>query len=187
MNAIILAGGKSSRMGQDKAFIKVEGQFLIKRQIALLKKIFKNIIIVTNQPAKFKFKGIKVVQDIIKGCGPLSGIHAGLKASGSNYNFVIACDMPFISEPLIRYMLKEKKGYDVVIPRIRDKFHPLFGIYSKNCVSVIEERLRRGRFNVSGIFKKLKSRFIPENKIAGFDPDGRALMNLNYKSDLKTL
>lgn len=187
MNAIILAGGASRRMGQDKAFIKVEGQFLIKRQIAVLKKIFKNIIIVTNQPAKFKFKGIKVVQDIIKGCGPLSGIHAGLEASGSKYNFVIACDMPFINARLIRHMQKKKAGYDAVIPRLKDKLHPLFGIYSKDCIPAIEERLKTGRFNVRGIFAKVRTRFITEKEIAGCDPQARALVNLNYRSDLKCL
>ncbi len=184
MTAIILAGGKSSRMGFDKAFIKIEGVPLIKRQISLLKRIFKKIIIVTNYPRKYRFKDIQVVTDIIKNRGPLSGIHAGLKASGSFHNFVIACDMPFLNKRLIRYMIRHKNNYDLLVPKIGGRYHPLFGVYSKNCIPVIEDLLRQDKRKVSGIFPKVKSGFISERQIQKFDKDLFSLANINTKQDL---
>ena len=169
VTAVILAGGKSSRFGSDKAFIKIKGAPLIRKQIKILKKIFKKIIIVTNAPHKYRansslrgsdsdrsnpknviaspsarndtwIRNVKIVQDIIKNCGPLAGIYSGLMASDSFYNFVVACDMPFIKASLIRYILRNKNSYDIIIPKIDKKTHPLFGVYSKNCIPVIERR-----------------------------------------------
>src|SRR3989338_10174791 len=161
MTAIILAGGESSRMGTDKAFLKIGNQPLIKRQIELLRKIFKKIIIVTNSLPKYRgYKGIKIISDIIPHRGPLGGIYSGLLASSSTYNFVVACDMPFINESLIRYMIKNKDDYDVLIPKIDKKFHPLFGIYSKDCLPIIEKRIKQQRLKVSSIFSKVKTNFI---------------------------
>lgn len=187
MTAIILAGGQSRRMGSDKAFIKIEGLPLIKRQLNLLKGIFKKIIIVSNSPKKYRFKNIKAVTDIIKNRGPLSGLHAGLKASGSFYNFVLACDMPFLNERLVRYMLKNKNDYDVFVPKVENKFHPLFGVYSKNCIPVIENMLKKDDLRVLGIFPKVKSGFISKKKIQRFDKGMLSLANINTPEDLKKI
>lgn len=184
MTAIILAGGKSSRFGFDKAFIKIKGIPLIKRQINLLKSIFKKIIIVTDTAQKYRLRNIKVVSDIIKNSGPLSGIHSALTASDSFYNFIVACDMPFLNKRLIRYMIRQKNNYDVLVPEIDGRYHPLFGVYSKNCIPVIEDLLKKDKRKVSGIFPKVKSRFIPKCRIQKFDKDLLSLVNINTRQDL---
>ena len=130
MTAIILAGGKSSRMGRDKAFLKIEGVPMIRRQLKLLRKFFKKITIVTNSPHKYKFRNVKIIKDIVPGQGPLGGIYSGLMASKSFHNFVLACDMPFIDLSLVRYMCKKARGYDVIIPKIDNRYETLFCIYS---------------------------------------------------------
>lgn len=187
MTAIILAGGQSSRMGLDKAFIKFKGLSLIGRQLKLLRSIFEKIIIVTNNPGKYKFKAIKVVKDIIPGCGPLSGIHAGLTASDSFYNFVIACDMPFVNTQLVQYMLNNANGYDIVVPRVDKKLHPLFGIYSKNLITNIEGLLKQDSLKVSHIFTKAKTRFILKDEIEKFDQGLLTLVNINTQGDWQRL
>lgn len=185
MTAIILAGGKSSRMGTDKAFLKIGNQSLIKRQIGLLRKIFEKIIIVTNSSPKYRgYKGIKIISDIIPHRGPLGGIYSGLIASNSTYNFVIACDMPFINPGLIRYIIRNRDNYDIIIPKIDRKYHPLFGVYSKNCIPIMEKALRKDKLNVSTIFPKVKTGFISRQEIERFDKQLLSLININTQDDL---
>ena len=193
MNAIILAGGKSSRFGSDKAFIKIRGKvLLIERQLKLLKKVFKKIIIVTNQPHKYKVRGVKIIQDIIKDCGPLGGLYSGLEESDSFYNFVVSCDMPFLNLDLIRYMIRLKDGFDVVIPKLKKGFETLFAIYSKNCTLPIYEILGKVRkvgvnsdnLRVTNFFKKVKLRKLNEKEIAKFGDPNILFMNINTREDL---
>lgn len=189
MTAIILAGGKSLRMrGLDKAFLEIKGQPFIKRQIRLLRRHFKKIIIVTNSPQKYKrFRGVRVITDVFAHYGPLGAIFSGLKESKDDYNFVLACDMPFINEALIGYMARLKKDYDVFVPKVGGKLHPLFGIYSKKCLAPAEALLRKKRLRVSGLFKRVKSGFISGNRIAQFDKGLLSLVNINTKGDLSKI
>ncbi|MDO8525689.1 MAG: molybdenum cofactor guanylyltransferase, partial [Candidatus Omnitrophota bacterium] len=109
ITGIVLAGGKAARMrgSCDKAFLKVGGKTIIDRQLKALRNIFKEIMIVTNSPDRYKDrKGVKIIPDLVREKGPLGGIYSGLSASGSFYNFVTACDMPFINEGLVKYMIK---------------------------------------------------------------------------------
>lgn len=184
VTAVILAGGKSSRFGSDKAFITIAGTPLIKRHLKLLRNIFSKIIIVTNQPHKYRFKNVKIVQDVIKDSGPLAGIYSGLLSSASFYNFIMACDMPFINKALIRYMIGHKDNYDVIIPKIGNKFHPLFGVYSKNCIPAIEEMLKDARLKVSNIFPRVNTHFILKKAIKKIDENLFSLVNINTKKDL---
>ncbi len=189
MTAIILAGGKSTRMkGQDKAFIRINNQFLINRQLRLLKRDFKKIIIVTNSPQKYKsLKGVRVITDFVPHQGPLGGIYSGLLSSETFYNFVVACDMPFINEALIKYMLKNSDNYDAVIPRVDGQNHPLFGVYSKKCLAVIKKLLPENKLRVSDIFPQLKMRFILRREIERFDRRLLSIVNINSKKDLLAL
>ena len=184
MTAIILAGGKSSRFGSDKAFIKIEGTPLIKKQIKLLKKIFKKIIIVINNPNKYQIRGAKVIRDVIPGRGPLSGIHAGLLASNSFYNFVVGCDMPFINSEFIRYLSSKKRGFDIVVPKLKKGYETLFAIYSKNCISPIRKILNKENLRVRQLFKKVKVKEIYAKEIKRFAAPEILFMNINTARDL---
>lgn len=204
ITAIVLAGGKSSRFGKDKAFIKVKGTVIFKRQLNVLKKIFDEIIVVANNPQKFyllgsyirkinernlragyKLKKIEIVKDILPAKGPLCGILSGLIKSHSFYNFVVACDMPFLNEQLIRHMIKKKDGFDVVIPRIYRKFQPLFGVYSKRCIPGIKKLIKSDKLRIRSIFPALKCNFIYKKEIEKFDKSLLSLANINTEDDLK--
>lgn len=187
MTAIILAGGKSKRFGRDKALIKIEGIPIIKRQIKILAKVFKKIIIVTNSPHKYRLKGVKIIQDIIPCKGPLGGIYSGLKASDSFYNFVVACDMPFLNIDLIRYMRKKALGYDAVAIRFNNKLHSLYAVYTKNCLEAAGVRIRRDSLKLSGLLRNVKTKIISERETKRFDTQVRCLTNLNTIEEYQSL
>lgn len=190
MTGIVLAGGKATRMGgsRDKAFLKIGGETIIDRQLKALRNIFKEIIIVTNSPDRYRGrKGVKIISDIVRERGPAGGIYSGLLASGSFYNFIVACDMPFINEGLVGYMINNIKDFDIFVPKIDNKFHPLCGIYSKNCISVIERQLSQGILKVSDIFSQLNVKFISKKMARNFDKDLLCLENINTPRDLKNM
>lgn len=189
VTAIVLAGGMATRMGPgcDKAFLVIDDRPIIDRQLKVLKRVFKEIIIVTNSKNRYNhLKGIRMISDILMRRGPLGGIYSALMASSTYHNFVIACDMPFINEALVRYMIDKKDNYDILIPKIDKKFHPLFGIYSKYCIPVMEEMLKHNRLRIAGIFSKVKTRFISKKTVEKFDKELRSLVNINTKEDLLT-
>jgi molybdenum cofactor guanylyltransferase len=186
MNAIILAGGKNTRMrGEDKAFLEIEGRPIIAILIDRLKALVKEIIIVTNSPQKYANFKVRLTMDEKPDKGPLMGIYSGLKSSSSKYNFIVACDMPFIKIPLIEHMIKSINNYDIIVPEIDGKFHPLFGIYSRECIPVIQEMLNQDVLRISGMFPKLKSHFLSRRELERFDKKLISLVNINTSIDLR--
>ncbi|WP_110956026.1 molybdopterin-guanine dinucleotide biosynthesis protein B [Anaerosinus massiliensis] len=140
---IILAGGKSSRMGRDKAFLEWQEKTFIEHILEKAKQAkFHEIVIVTNQPEKFEFLDVEVISDIYSQMGPLSGIHAGLIYNQSQYNLVIPCDMPFIDFSLVKELEQySKQDYQAIVPMKDGKHQPLMAIYSKDCIKPIEKLL----------------------------------------------
>lgn len=186
MTAIILAGGKAGRMGgKDKAFLEIDNQPLISLQLRLLRKLFAKIIVVTNSPEKYSgLKGVKVTPDIVPHQGPLGGIYSGLKASRSLCNFVIACDMPCIDTGLIEYMYNKSSGYDAVVPKINNRYEPLYSIYSRNCLAPIARLLDKGIFKVNKLFPAIKVKEITEKEVRQFAIGVNVFTNINSKEDL---
>lgn len=176
ITAIILAGGKSSRMGRDKAFIKIQGKTIIERIIETLKPLFAEIMIVANEPEKFRELNVKVVKDIKPNCGPLSGIHSGLINSKTQLNFVVACDMPFLDSELIEFMCSKVNGYDGVLPIAKGKIEPLHAIYSKSLIPLLEEALEGDDFTLQKILKKANILFLDLQL---------KVRNINDKEELK--
>ena len=189
MNAIILAGGKASRMGgKDKAFLKLGRETLINRQLKALKKKFKKIIIVTNSPGRHsRIRGVTITPDIVPHLGPLGGVYSGLMISNSFYNFVAACDMPFIDINLIEYMHKKSCGYDVIVPKINNRYEPLFCIYSKNCLKSIKQLLDKKIFKIRRLFSMVKVREISKQEILRITSLEKIFTNINTMKDLAAL
>jgi molybdopterin-guanine dinucleotide biosynthesis protein A len=191
-SAIILAGGKNTRIGRNKAFIQLpKGETILQNTLNILQKIFSEIIIVTNQKDAYLSYGscgkfnVQVVEDLIKESGPLGGIFTGLCYSTSKHNFVVACDMPFIKPALIRLLLEERKTYDVVIPEIDGEAEPLFALYSKNCIPVMFERLQKRSLKIREVIGKLHVRKIGASKIDRLDPQHLSFFNINTEEDLR--
>jgi len=141
-SAVILAGGKSTRMKFDKQLLVIEKKRLIYDLAEKLQKDFEEIIIVTNKPEFYKDCNYKIVSDEIKDCGPLSGIHIGLKSSTSEYVYFTACDMPNMDNDYIRYLKnKVNNKNDAYITRLGEFAEPFHGIYKRNLFKDIEKFL----------------------------------------------
>jgi molybdopterin-guanine dinucleotide biosynthesis protein A len=188
MTGIILAGGKAGRMGGiNKAFIEVGGERLIDRTMRVYRPLFGEIIISTNSPLEYLEFDARLVADIYRGKGPLGGIHAGLLHATCERAFVSACDMPYLNDTFIRYMIEQADGYDLVVPVTVNGFESLHAIYSRRCLPVIESQIERDELKVSLLFRKFKTREIPEDEIRRFDPEGRLFANLNRPDDLNQI
>lgn len=188
MTALLLAGGKSSRMGTDKGLIKIDGKItIVERIIGQLRNLFDEIIIVSNNPAPYRKFEAKVVEDLIKGKGPLGGIFSGLSFSTSDHSFVVGCDMPFLHPPLIEYIIGKPQEYDVVIPERNGRFESLFARYSKSVLPTLFTHLIKEELRIQDILKKLHLLKISLEEVERFDPGHRSFFNINTKEDLKRL
>jgi molybdopterin-guanine dinucleotide biosynthesis protein A len=189
ISCIILAGGKSLRFGHDKLLEKIGNTSLLEKVISLIDPISKDIIIVTAEKRAFtrivKNTRIKIVNDIFPGQGSLGGIYTGLVKSDSFYNLVVAADMPFLNESLLRYMIKVADGYDFILPRVNELYEPLHAIYSKNCINPINSILEQGKKVIIELFNYVKVRFIEAEEIDRFDPKHLSFFNINTVEDME--
>ena len=185
MTGIILAGGKNSRMGINKAFLEIDGTRLIDNILAVYQKIFSEIIIVTNDPLSYAEFSETIVTDIYKEKGSLGGIYTGLFYATYDYSFVAACDMPFLNEDFIIYLTGQVGKHDVIVPELSEGFQPLHAIYSRNCLSHIKKLLSADKLKIAGFYKEVRLLSIPEEKIKPFNKDGRLFLNINTPEDLK--
>jgi molybdopterin-guanine dinucleotide biosynthesis protein A len=186
MTGIILAGGKNSRMGTNKAFLEIDGIRLIDKAINIYREIFSEIIIVTNDPLSYiEFTDAEIVTDIYKGKGPLGGIYTGLFYSKNDYTFISACDMPYLNKDFISYLTTHTGKYDIIVPELSDGFQPLYAIYSQNCLSHIKKLLIADKLKITGFYKEVRQLSIPEEKIIPFNKDGRLFLNFNTPEDLE--
>ncbi len=151
ITAFILSGGSSSRMGENKALLKINGMYQIQRLLEILNPIFDNIIISSNDIQQFKFTGKKVIKDIYSGQGPLAAIHAGLTETETENNFFISCDMPFISTEMIKYLIHYKSNALIVLPKVEGKIQQLCGMYSKSILPNVEAHLLEAQKNKSTV------------------------------------
>ena len=185
--AIILAGGKSSRMGFDKQELSVDNNRLIIHLIAKLSKKFNEIIVVTNKPTYYEDIPCIAVEDEIANRGPLSGIHAGLKTSSNQYAYVVACDMPNIHLEYIDYMIQriEIDSCDACVTMFNDEWiEPFNAFYSKSMLSNIEKYLLDGRKSVFHLLKELNTIYIDKLIAREYSPNWEMFLNLNTKEDL---
>ena len=187
MTAIILAGGKSSRLGRSKALQIIEGKNLIQWVIDRLNTLSTEIIIATAHgeaiPCSSAVK-IKTVADIYPGKGPLGGIYSGLITSSSPRAIVVGCDTPFLSVGLLEYMTQTLADSDVALPRIGEMIEPLCAVYSKNCLAPIQELLEQNERRISKLFSMVKVKYVEEDEINRFDPEHLSFFNINSQDDL---
>ena len=183
---IILAGGKGSRINKNKALITLPGgKTLIQRCVESVGKVCGEILIVGGQQELIGNLDVHVVEDLIKGKGPLGGILTGLCYSTSHCNFVMACDMPFPQPNLIKLLLGECNHYDVVVPQCRGEVEPLFAVYSKNCLPVVLDQIQKDDLKIRRIFRRLRVRKVGEEGIDQVDPKHLSFFNINREQDLR--
>ena len=184
---MILAGGKSIRMGQDKAFIEVDGVPIILRIFAVLNRLFPETIVVANEKEPYEKFGIPVYSDLVPGQGALGGLYTGLVRSTFSYSFCVACDMPFLSPPLIHYLLGRIDQYDAVVPHTSDGLQPLHAIYSRKCLQPIQQALERGITKIVDVYPLLRLGIVDEEEFLALDPEKKSFTNVNTPEDLQMI
>lgn len=141
ITGIILSGGLSSRMGTDKALLRISDRTIIERTLDLMSNIFENILLSTNDFESYRFLGLPMVADVYKDHGPISGVHAALVASTSNKNFFLSCDLPLMCEKMIRYIVTFDSVSPISITTANERVQPLCGVYHKSLIPVIEKMI----------------------------------------------
>ena len=184
VTGFILAGGKSSRYGSNKALVEVDGVRLIDRAVRVMKAVFKDVIILTNTPADYAFLDLPMVEDIIKSLGPIGGIYTGLEIMPGEAGFFVACDMPFLNEALLRHMVAVRSDFDAVVPRMGWMLEPLHAIYTRECLPVIKSSIDSHDYQILKCFQKFRIKFLDEEELRAFDPQLRSFFNINQPKDL---
>jgi len=162
---------------------------LLQRVVSQLSSFNSSIIVVVAKgkslPQFSRDSRFRIVTDIYPGKGALGGIHAGLTASNKFYNLVVACDMPFLNQALLKYMVQLAPGFDLVVPRVGEWVEPLHAVYAKDCQAPIERLLEQGETRVRALFGLVKVRYIENDEIERFDPKHLSFFNVNTEADLE--
>ena len=187
----ILAGGRATRFdGRDKSALVVAGRTILDRQIAEFSLITHDLLIVGGAAPVVQLEGLRHVADRVPGCGPLGGLHTALSEAQARVVVIVACDMPFVSAPLIRYLLtlvNEADRPDVVVPRTERGYHPLCAVYTRACLDPVARRLAAGRLRMDGLFEDVRVRVVTADALAAFGDPGHLLANLNTPLEYRAI
>ncbi len=207
VTAIILAGGQSRRMGRDKAFIEFEGKPLIARVIERVQNVAAEVLIIANDNASYARFGLPIINDVYPGKGSLGGIYSGLLAASHEHALAVACDMPFLNEALLRYLISLASQADVVVPHAIDPssnvahngkrprpaqvlaksrdLHPTHAVYSKHCLEPIRARLLADDLRLISFFDDVRVHVVESAQVDQFDPQHLSFFNANTPQDFQ--
>ncbi|MCC7429530.1 molybdenum cofactor guanylyltransferase [bacterium] len=173
----ILSGGKSSRFGQDKGTFKINEKTFVEHSINLLRNFTQKITVLTNQPEKYEFLKLPLLEDKIKNCGPIGGLFAALSETKSEWNFFLPCDVPFLEKEILKTLLKNlDTSKQVILPQNDGKIEPLIAIYNQNVLPKIQSQIQKKDFAIKNLLLSL------ETKIIKFE--GKNFSNINTQEDL---
>lgn len=181
---VILAGGENTRMPVRKAFIEVEGQQIIRRNLSIINRLFSEVFIVTNEPEQYTSLKTPLLGDVYDIRGPMTGILSALLNSSNPWVFVSACDMPFINKNLIAYMAAKRDNMNAVVPMIKRKAEPLFAFYSKRLLTSMEKSVRSGRRGLKDFLNTKRVQYITTGEVRKVDPETTSFINLNTPGDI---
>jgi molybdopterin-guanine dinucleotide biosynthesis protein A len=185
ISLVVQAGGNSSRMGQDKGLVLLNGSPLIEHVTARLGGIADEIIITTNHPENYEYLNLPLASDKYPGAGALTGLQTALEAAQGEYVFVIACDMPFVNRDLVKYILSIKDKADAIIPYVEDRHQPLHALYHRNkCLQAIKQVLAENQKRMISFHHLISVYKLASQQIARFDPDGQSFLNINTPEEL---
>lgn len=183
LTGLVIAGGKSSRMGVEKGLVQFGGKPLIMYPVELLKQVCQDVIISANSTS-FGFLGLPVIPDSITGGGPIVGIYSGLLASPTENIFVLSCDMPLLNLGLLKYLIASSEGEKAAVARHKGYAEPLCGIYHRELIGELESHIAEEKYKLISFLEKVKGRYIEINESLPFyNPD--LFLNVNTPGDLK--
>ncbi|KPK91907.1 MAG: hypothetical protein AMJ88_12180 [Anaerolineae bacterium SM23_ 63] len=181
----IQAGGDSQRMGGDKALLPLAGKPLIEHLLMRVKDLGEDILVTTNRPRDYAFLGVRLVSDPVPGLGVLNGLHVALDAALGKSVLVLACDMPFVSRPLVEHLVSLATRADVVVPYHDSGFEPLHAIYAKPaCLPAIGAALAAGEKRLTSFYPMVEVLPVEGSDLSRLDPRGLSFFNVNTLEDL---
>lgn len=186
IGAAILAGGRSTRMGVNKALLEFGGVRLIEGVLHTVRPLFPEVMIVANDPETYAYLGVPTFPDRIPEKGSLGGIYTAVFHSASCHTFCIACDMPFPNRAVIAYLRDAAPGYDVVVPRTSDGYQPLHAVYGKTCLPHMEAMIRADRLKIDRLFPAMRVRTVEADELRPMDPALLCFINVNTREELET-
>ena len=186
VTGILLAGGKSRRMGEDKRHLLVGEQTLLERGLAVLHSIFQEVLVVIAQNSPPLGIDVRVVRDLVPDCGSLGGLYTGLIQATSPCIFVVACDMPFLNQEVIAQFTSRRGTADIVMARLADRLHPMHALYSKQCLPVLEQMIQARKLKIQELVSQpsLRVQYVTETDLSSIDHSGRSFYNVNTLEDL---
>jgi molybdopterin-guanine dinucleotide biosynthesis protein A len=181
LTGIVLTGGASRRMGQDKAFLALGGQLLIEVVIERMAQVCREVLVVADDMQPYVGLGVPVVEDRFRGVGVLGGLHAGLEAAAHELTLAVGCDMPFLNSDLMQAFVGWAKGFDAAVLRYGDgeQVEPLHGAYRRTCLPAMEVAIRAGRRRIISFFPYVKVRYVSPADVTPLDPSLRSFRNVN--------
>jgi molybdopterin-guanine dinucleotide biosynthesis protein A len=182
-SAVILAGGKSSRMGRSKALLEFAGEPLIVHLVRELKKLFDDVVVVAAPEQELPLLPVTVARDEVAYQGPVGGIYYGMKAARGDTCFVTSCDVAFLNTALIAHLMSQISHHDVVVPYWEERFQPLHAVYRRGVLPLLAGQLERGELRPVYLFDKVRTLKIGADEVRRFDPEGLSFFNMNTPAD----
>ena len=185
VTGVLLAGGKSRRMGLDKRFLKLGGETLLRRALSVYERLFTEILVVVAEPIpELSDIGHQIVTDLIPNCATLGGLYTGLSLAHSPRIFAAACDMPFLNPAVIEHLL-ECCDDDVVMPKLATGLQPMHSVYSKACLPYFQRMMAMNNLSIQAVLEnhELQIRLVPEEVLRTFDAQLLSFLNLNTPED----
>jgi molybdopterin-guanine dinucleotide biosynthesis protein A len=186
LTVAVLAGGRSSRMGTDKSFVRVLGRPLIEDVLANLHGLGDETIVITNRPDDYAYLGVPLFTDVLPDKGALGGLYSALHAARCPHVLCVACDMPFVVRPLLDYLLSLIPEGDAIVPRLGDEAEPFRAVYAREaCLGPIRAALDANRLRVISFFPAVRVRWVEAGEVDRYDPQRLSFFNVNTPDDLE--
>jgi molybdenum cofactor guanylyltransferase len=187
VTGVLLAGGKSLRMGQDKRYLIVGEQTLLERGLGVLRAMFHEVLVVIAQDSAPLDIDVRVVRDLVPDCGSLGGIYTGLTQATTPYIFAVACDMPFLNQAVITQFMNRRDTADIVMARLDTRLHPMHALYGKGCLPVMAQMIVARQLKIQELVSHLSLRvqYVTEADLLSIDPSWRSFHNVNTPEDLE--
>jgi molybdopterin-guanine dinucleotide biosynthesis protein A len=180
----VLAGGQSRRMGTDKSFVLLDGQPIIQHVIARVRALRLPVILIANDAARYGGLGLPLYGDVFPGSGSLGGVYSALHHSGAPYTLCVGCDMPLLAPALLRFLIDQRHGYDIVVPMVGGRPESLHAVYSQRCLPVMRQQIEQQQLKINRVHDLMHTLRLEEAALRPFDPALRSFMNINTPDDL---
>ena len=187
VTGVLLAGGKSRRMGEDKRYLVMGGETLLERGLGVLRSVFQEVLVVIAQDSPPVGVDARVVKDLVPECGSLGGLYTGLMQATTPYIFVVACDMPFLNQAVIAQFTSRRATADIVMAKLAARLHPMHALYGKRCLPVLEQMIQVRQLKIQEVVlhASLRVQYVTETDLSSIDPSGRSFQNVNTPADFE--